>query len=166
MGLDLNGAIIKTKVLIDNVLVAEDVTISLPEVNLQTVDLKGMGAMSLPIPLTDELETTITRIGLDKGFAKALALKSMKFECRFAQNIVKQDGTTKVIGVKAFIKGVPKSIPGGDLEPGATFEGPIPIATTRYQLIVDGKEQVLVDKIQGILKINGHDYAKDVSNVI
>ena len=166
MGLDLNGAIIKTKVLIDNLLVAEDVTVSLPEIALQTVDLKAMGTMSVPIPLTDDIEATITRIGFDKGFAKALALKPMKFECRFAQNIVKQNGTTKVIGIKAFITGTPKTIPGGDIEPGATFEGAIPISVKRYQLIVDGKEQTLIDKVQGILKINGHDYAKDISAVI
>ena len=32
--------------------------------------------------------------------------------------------------------------------------------------IVDGKEVVLIDKLKGILKINGKDYAKSIKSLI
>ena len=72
----------------------------------------------------------------------------------------------KNIGCKAFIKGIAKGIPGGDLEIGSSFEGAITIAVLRYQLYVDGKEVVLIDKLKGILKINGKDYAKNIKSLI
>lgn len=164
--LNLNGPTLATKVLCDKTVVAEDVKFTLPEVAFQTVEFQAMGKMDLPIPLTDAMEAGITAIGFDKGFYKMLGLNNKTFEFRFVQNIVKPSGEQKKIGCKAFIKGVAKNIPGGDLEIGSAFEGAITIAVTRYQLYVDGKEVHLVDKLKGICKINGKDYAKEINNLI
>ena len=164
--LNLNGPALASKVLCDKVVVAEDVKFTLPEITFQTVEFQAMGAMELPIALTDAMEAGITSIGFDKGFYKMLGLESKTFEFRFVQNVTKPSGEQKKVGCKAFIKGIAKGIPGGDIEIGSAFEGAITIAVTRYQLYVDGKETVLIDKLKNILKINGKDYAKEIKSLI
>ena len=164
--LNLNGPILASKVLCDKAVVAEDVKFTLPEATLQTVEHQALGKIELPIPLTDALEAGISSIGFDKGFYKMLGLENKTFEFRYVQNVLKPSGEQKKIGCKAFIKGIAKNIPGGDLEIGSTYEGAITIAVLRYQLYVDGKEVVLIDKLKGILKINGKDYAKEINNLL
>lgn len=165
--LTLNGPVLATKVLCDSDVVAENVKVTLPEVTFQTVEFKALGNMDLPIPLTDALEATVTSVGFDNGFYKMMQLKNQTFEFRFVQNVTnKSTGEVVAKGCKAFIKGVAKNIPGGDIDSGATFEGNISIAVNRYQLYVDGKEVVLVDKLKDILKINGTDYAEQFKNLL
>lgn len=164
--LKLNGPILASKVLCDKDVVAENVKFTLPEITFQTAEFQALGALELPMPLTDALEAGVTHIGFDKGFYKMLGLESKTFEFRFVQNVTKPSGEQQKVGCKAFIKGIAKNIPGGDLELGSTFEGAITIAVTRYQLFVDGKEVHLVDKLKNILKINGKDYAKEINNLL
>jgi P2 family phage contractile tail tube protein len=164
--LSIKGPVLATKVLYDGDEVAENVKISLPAVNFLTAEFQALGTMELPLPLTEALEATITSIGFDKGFGKLLGLDSNNFEFRFVVCETKKDGTSRKYGCKAFLKGVAKGIPGGDLEVGSNFEGDIPIAVTRYQLYVDGKETILIDKLKSILKINGKNYAEEITSLI
>ncbi len=166
MSLNLKGPFLATKVLCDKVVVAEDVKFTLPEVTYQTVEHQALGKIEIPIPLTDAMEAGITYIGFDKGLFKMLGLESKTFEFRYVQNETKKSGEQVNKGCKAFIKGVAKGLPGGDLEIGSSFEGAITIAVMRYQLYVDGKEVVLIDKLKGILRINGKDYAKSIKSLI
>lgn len=160
------GPTVKTKVLIDGNVVAEDVTISLPEVAFQTADVNAMGTLSVPIALTDNIEATIHQIGCDKGFYKALGLKKTKFELRWVENKLKNSGDQEKFACKAFITGIASSIPGGDLSPGEALDNSINVAVLRYNLFIDGKETVLIDKLNGICKLNGKDYAKEINSLI
>lgn len=166
MSLNLKGPFLATKVLCGNDVVAEDVKFTLPEVTFQTVEHQALGKIEVPIPLTDAMEAGITYIGEDKGLYKMLTLENKTFEFRYVQQETKKSGEQKNIACKVFIKGIAKGIPGGDIEVGSSFEGAITIAVMRYQKFVDGKETVLVDKLKGILKINGKDYAKDIKSLI
>ena len=167
MALDRKGTILGTTAYVGNTLVAEDVTISLPEVTPKTQTINAMGDLELPLPLLEAMEASITKVGLDKGFLKLIVPESRKFEFRWAQTVVKPDGTQKNEGCKAFITGVPKvTFPGGDITPGENYEGAIPIAVTRYQLFVNGNEYILVDKLKGQYKINGKDYAQGIKNLL
>lgn len=164
--LKLNGPILASKVLCGNDVVAENVKFTLPEVTFQTAEFQAMGTMELPIPLTDAMEAGVTHIGFDKGFYKMLGLESKTYEFRWVENDTKKSGEQVKKGCKAFIKGIAKNIPGGDLEIGSTFEGAITIAVTRYQLYVDGKEVHKIDKLKGDLVINGKDYTKEINSLI
>ena len=164
--LNLKGPFLASKVLCDKNVIAEDVKFTLPDVAFQTIEHQALGKIEIPIPLTDAMEAGITYIGFDKGLYKTLGLENNTFEFRFVQHETKKSGEQKNIGCKAFIKGIAKGIPGGDLEIGSSFEGAITIAVLRYQLYVDGKEVVLIDKLKGILKINGKDYAKNIKSLI
>lgn len=161
------GAVVGVTVYADDVLVAEEVTISLPEVTPKMQTLSAMGDIEFPLPITDALEATVNKVGIDKGFLNLLVPEKRKFEFRWAQSVIQTDGSQKMKGYKAFITGIPKVIfPGGDIAMGENYEGAIPIAVSRYQLYVDGEEKILVDKIKSQLKIKGKDYAKGIKNLL
>lgn len=160
------GPTVKTKVYVEGSLLAEDVTISLPEVTFKTVTINAMGELELPIALTDAIEATIHQIGCDKGLYKALGLKKTKFELRWVENKLKTSGDQKKFACKVFISGTAKNIPGGDLTPGEALDNAVNISVMRYQVYIDGKETVLIDKLNSILRLNGKDYAKEINSLI
>ena len=161
------GTIVGVTAYVGNNLVAEDVTISLPEITPKTQTFNAMGEIEIPLPLVEAMEATVNKVGIDKGFIRLLVPETRKFEFRWVQTKVKTDGTQEMEGCKAFITGIPKTIfPGGDIAPGENYEGAIAIAVTRFQLYVAGNEYILVDKLKGQFKINGKDYAKGIKNLL
>lgn len=167
MFVPINGPVVADTVYCDNKLVARDVAVTLPEVTATTADVQAMGTLSLPIwQLIEHMETAVTKIGVDLGFASLIKPDMKTVEFRWVQTVTDASGNTKNVGCKAFINGIPNKIPGIGLEVGATIEGEVTLATTRYSLIVDGKEICLIDKMAGICKINGKDYAGDISSLL
>ena len=72
--LDLKGPILADTVYINGVLVAKDVTITLPAVTHVTADYKAMGTYTAPMTGQIEgMEAAITKIGIDKGLRSSRA---------------------------------------------------------------------------------------------
>jgi len=165
--IDLKGPIVANTVYVDGQLVARDVTITLPSVTPTTADYRAMGTMSLPTPgQFESMELAITKIGIDLGLGRMVRMQSMNFEFRFVQNVVKSDGTTKPEGCKAFVKAIPKTIPGISLEPGSASENEITAEVTRYQLFVGGEELWLIDRLSQICRILGTDYYSPINSLL
>ena len=154
------GPVIGTTAYSDGKLVARDTAITLPEVTPLTADLQAMGTFSLPIwQLLEHMETAITKIGVDMGL-RALIKPDMKpLEFRWVQTVTNANGVTKNVGCKAFIKGIPNKIPGIGVTVGEASENECTIATTRYNLFVDGQEVFLIDRMAGIVRIAGKNYS-------
>lgn len=167
MFVPINGPVVADTVYCEDKLVARDVAATLPEVTAMTADVQAMGTYTLPIwQLIEHMETAITKIGIDLGFAALIKPDMKTVELRWVQTVTDANGTTKNVGCKAFIKGIPNKIPGVGLEVGATIEGEITLATSRYNLFVDGKEICLIDKLAGICRIYGKDYAGDIGSML
>ena len=165
--LDLKGPVLADTVYRNGVLVGKDVTVTLPAVNFVTHDHKAMGTVTLPVPgQIEAMEMTITKIGVDLGLGRMIALKNETFEFRWAQDVVKADGTSSPEGCKAFVHGVPKGIPGIGLEPGTASENEISLAVNRYQLYVAGEEYFLIYPLKGTQRILGVDYAKNIMSML
>jgi len=164
---DQRGQVIADTVHNDGALVAKDVSFSLPQISFPTSDFNVMGPMSLPnMGQVEDMETTVTKIGIDMGLAALLKSSVHKLEFRFIQMQLLNDGTQKNEGCKAFISGVPKSIGGIEVEPGSPVSNDIALATMRYQLYVGGKELWLVDRLKQILRINGKDYYSSIKSYL
>ena len=154
------GPVIGVTVYSEGVLVARDVAITLPEITPVTADLAAMGTFSLPIwQLLEHMETAITKIGADMGLRQIIKPDMKPLEFRWAQTVTDANGITKNVGCKAFIKGIPNKIPGIGLAVGEASESECTIATTRYNLFVDGQEMFLVDRLAGVVRIAGVNYA-------
>ena len=129
----------------------------------------ALGEMEVPLyGLVETMESTIKKVGADYGLAKICGMTNKTIEHRWVQQITKVDGGEgKAVGCKAFLRGVPKvAVPSIEVETGSAIELEIPFSISRYQLFVDGKEIILVDKLAGICRINGTDYAEQVNSLL
>lgn len=165
--LNICGPVVANTVYADNRLVARDVAVTLPEVTPTTADLQAMGTMSIPIwQLLENMELAITKIGVDSGLRAMLKPEPVALETRWAQTVTDANGVTKTVGCKAFVRGTPNKIPSIAVTPGETTESECTMMLTRYQLIVDGAEMFLVDRLAGIVRIGGKDYAQSVNSLL
>lgn len=168
MFVPINGPVVADTVYDENnKLVARDVAVTLPEVTPMTADLQAMGTFSLPIwQLLEHMETALTKIGVDLGLRSLIKPDMKPLEFRWAQTVTDANGYTKNVGCKAFIKGIPNKIPGIALTVGSAVENELTFSTTRYALYVDGEEIVYIDRLAGIVRIDGTDYAKGANSLL
>ena len=163
----ISGPVVGSTAYCENVLVARDVNFSLPEIAPFVAELQATGNLSMPVwSLIEALETAITKIGVDKGMGRLIKPDMKPLEFRWVHTVTDANGVTKNAGCKAFIKGIPANIPALSVAMGEAIEGEVRIATTRYALFVDGQEYILIDKLSGIVRIMGKDYAKGVSALL
>ncbi len=166
--LDLRGPVNADTTYVDGILVARNTTITLPEITHVTAAVQAaLGEHEVPLfGLVESMESTIQKIGADEGLAQILTMEAKTFEHRWVQQVTRPEGESTE-GCKAFIRGIPKiAIPAIELSPGGSIELDIPLSVTRYQLYVGGKEICMVDKLAGICRINGTDYAEQVNALL
>ena len=168
--LDIIGPVNADTSYVDGELVARNTGVTLPAVTHVLATVKtALGEHEVPLfGLVESMESTIKKIGADYGLAKMCSMTNQTIEHRWVQQITKTaNGENKVVGCKAFLRGVPKvAVPAIEVETGSTVELEIPFSISRYQLFVDGKEVILVDKLAGICRINGTDYAEQVNSLL
>ncbi|MDE7425576.1 MAG: phage major tail tube protein [Lachnospiraceae bacterium] len=144
-------------------LVARDCTVTLPEAVYQTADIKAMGTISLPLlSCLDDMETTITKEGIDKNLTKLTSPGAKNIEYRWVHDVIHTNGKVDQEGCKAFLRVMPKTlIPGASLETGSVTENDVAFAVTRYRLVVNGEELLLIDRFASIIKVNGVDVSSN-----
>ena len=164
---NISGPIVANTCYVESALVARDVAATLPEITPTTIDVQAMGTWSLPIwQLVEDMQFSITKIGVDMGLRSMIKPEPLALELRFVQTVTDANAVTKNVGAKAFLKGIPASIPGFGVEIGTASENECTYSITRYQLVVDGTEMLLVDRLAGVLRIGGRDYAKELNNLL
>lgn len=165
--LDICGAVVADTAYCEGKLVARDVAITLPEVTPVSVDLTAMGTLSLPVwQIIENMEASMTKIGLDLGLRSLIKPDMKPLEFRWAQSVTSAAGGTKNVGCKAFITGIPNKIPGISLEVGSSMENEVTMTVSRYELVVDGEQYCLVDKLAGKCRIAGKDYMQDINALL
>lgn len=165
--IDLAGPVVADTAYCEGDLVGKDVAFTLPSISFETTDFRAMGTMSLPVMgRLEDMETSITSIGVDKGLRKILAFENKTIEYRWVQVVQKEDGRSATVGCKAFIRCIPKAIPGIGIEPGSASENESTHAVTRYQLFVGGEEYWLIDRLAGKLRIGGKDYYNAINSLL
>ena len=164
---DKKNAVLADTFYCDNKLAAQDVAITLPAVTFLTTEVNAMGTMAVVLAgLIEDMEATLTKIGIDLGLSQMVTPTKHNFEARWAQNVLKANGSSVPEGCKAFITGVPKGIPGIGVEIGSPSENEIAIGVSRYQLYCGGKELLCIDRLSQICRINGVDYYKNISSLL
>lgn len=165
---EITGAINGTTAYVNGQCMGRDVTVSLPEVALFLAEIQAMGTTEIPLlGLLEAMEASIKKIGVDNGLTKACTPESKIYEFRWVQTVTDASGSFKQVGCKAILRAMSKVImPGVDIEPGSTVEAEIPLATTRYVLYVNGTEQLCVDKLAQVLRIDGKDYLSDINSLL
>ena len=133
---DIPGAVAGATYYSDGELVARNATGTLPEVAMTTVELAAGGTVEMPVPgLVDAMEMTITLGASDDGFGSLSNPTPHEVEVRWAQQI-----------------------PGVSIEVGSAGENELTLGVTRYRLVKDGEEILLIDQLNSIFKVLGTDY--------
>lgn len=165
--LDVKGPVVANTVYCDNTLVAKDVEFTLPEIVFKTATIQAMGDMDVPlIGLLNNMQLSITKVGIDNGFSKLNSIEKHSFEMRWVQTTVKADGSVSTEGCKAFVRTIPASTAGIGVKPGDTVSTEHKYGVTRMQIYVAGKEVLLVDRLSSILRVNGKDYAMNIDSML
>ena len=165
--LDIKGPVVADTVYADNTLVAKDTAFTLPGIEFLTADVQAMGNMTVPlIGLLENMELSITKIGMDTGLSRMNRLQKQNFEFRWVQNVVKPDGSQSVEGCKAFVRTMPGAFPEMGVEVGSAPENENSYNVTRMQIYANGVEVVCVDRLSQILRINGVDYMSKINNLL
>lgn len=165
--IDLKGPVLADTVYDEGKLVAKDVVFTLPAVTPVTADFKAMGTLTMPvIGQIEAMEATITKIGIDLGLRDLVKFMSKTLEFRWVQDVKTSDGATKTEGCKAFLRAMPKGIPGLTQDPGNASENEIAFAVSRYQLYVGGVEYWLVDQLNTIMRVDGVDYCSVIRSLL
>ena len=165
--LDIKGPVVADTVYSDNTLVAKDTSFTLPGIEFLTADVQAMGNMTVPlVGLLENMELSISKIGIDKVLRHMNRLQKQNFEFRWVQNVVKSDGSQSVEGCKAFVRTMPGSFPETGVEVGSAPEHENTYNVTRMQIYANGVEVVCVDRLSQILRINGVDYMSEINNLL
>ena len=165
--LDIKGPVVADTVYDGGVLVGKDIGFTIPGLEFATGDVQAMGNMSVPlIGLLENMELSITKVGMDRGLGRMNRLEKHNFEFRWVQNVVKSDGSQSVEGCKAFVRTMPGSIPEIGGEVGSATEHENTYNVTRVQVFVGGYEMMCVDRLSQILRIDGKDYMKQITNLL
>lgn len=165
--LDIKGPVVADTVYSDGVLVAKDVSFTLPGIEFLTADVQAMGNLTVPlVGLIENMELTITKIGVDMGLSRLSRLEKQNLEFRWVQNVLKSDGTQSNEGCKAFVRTLPSALPELGVEVGSSTEGEITYNVTRQQVYANGTEYMCVDRLSQILRINGKDYMSTINNLL
>lgn len=163
----VTGAVVGATMYYDGKLVARDQSFTLPEVAFMTADIQASGTTTIPLmPLTENMETSVTKIGIDLLAASMLTPEKKPIEYRWMQTCNMADGSQKYVECKAFLTGGSNKIPGFSVEVGSASENENTITVYRYKLVIDGQQVVLIDKFSGQCEIMGKDYAKELNSFL
>ncbi len=149
-------------------LVGKNVEIALPEVSSKTTDAEAMGTLTVPVlGQFENMEMTIHHIGVDYGLAKMLSQETLEIEIRWADQVMKEDGSQSTVGCKAFITAFPnKVVPQITVKPGEAVDVEIPYTVTGYKMVADGKVLWDINRLTQKFVINDVDYFASLSSVL
>ncbi|MDA3732387.1 phage major tail tube protein [Niameybacter massiliensis] len=162
----ISGSIIAHKLLSNNVEIDDQVSCQLPSIEKPTQEIKGAGIMGpIDMPMTGQVNSMVFSISsrsINSGASELAKPGVQNLELRFIRDIMQADGSMIPEGTKIFISGVNKKYDPGKIENGATMDGSIEFEVLRYRQVINGKEVLLIDKLNSIYKINGIDYMEKI----
>lgn len=163
----ISGAVVADTAYMDGTLVARDLSITLPEVTPLTVDLPMLGTFTMPMwTLFENMQLTVTKIGVDTGISKMIKPESINIELRGVHPIVNADSTTKNAKNKIFLKGISLGVPGFGWEIGSLSENEYNYSCIRYEYQLDGEQVFLIDRAAHQVRVNGKDYFAEIESFL
>lgn len=162
----ISGSVIAHKLLSGGAEVADEVSCQLPSIEKPTQEIKGAGILGpIDMPITGQVNSMVFSISarsINSGAAELAKPGVQQLELRFIRDVMLGDGNMIQEGTKIFISGVNKKYDPGKVEDSTTMDGSIEFEVLRYRQVIEGKEVLLIDKLNSIYKINGIDYMEKI----
>lgn len=171
--MDKMTAVLADRLYDGKTLAAEDIEVTLPAIEAQTVELKAMGAFNVALPgLFNSMEMTIKTTGATRQYASISGFGKHKFTITVAQEKLAADGTVAPKQFKAVITAIGKKIGELSIVPGEAAQPESSYEVVRYEAYENGKNMWTVDKLNNICKVYDSatnkmvDYGKKIQNVL
>lgn len=152
-------------------LLCDTVTVTYPDLELLTETLKGVGINGeIDLPTYGQLgslEVEISHNGLSADTIKMFGQQKQELEHRWASQVLDSEkGSSEVVGKKVIIKGLPKKLGIGSIEPNKAEE-PTSSFEVLYLKYIIGNQPVLeIDKLNDVFKVGNVDYSEALRNVL
>lgn len=157
--------------LIDNGYEVEDVTsVVLPTLEHPTTSIDTSGiALAMDIPDMNKFSAAEYSIahnnGMNSEYLTTPGLHTNEFRT-VRQKYTISKTRIDYESVKYRMTGIHKSTEKGTIETGNPWGSTEKYSLVRYEEIVDGKQTVLIDGPNNIIKINGIEYSEDVQKLL
>ncbi len=152
-------------------LLSDAASVTLPEIALLTETIKGIGINGeIDMPTYSQIgsmEVEISNNNLSRDTVRTFRQQTQHLEHRWAaQTLDAASGETKVVGKKAIMKLLPKSLNLGAIESNKAEEAPSKFECI-YLKYVEGNNVLLeIDKLNDIFIVDGTDYSRQIRNVL
>lgn len=152
-------------------LLSDAASITLPEIALLTETIKGIGINGeIDMPTFGQvgaMEVEISNNNLSRETVRTFRQQTQHLEHRWAaQSLDTATGETKVVGKKAIMKLLPKSLNLGSIESNKAEEAPSKFECI-YLKYVEGNNVLLeIDKLNDRFIVDGTDYSEAIRKVL
>lgn len=143
-----------------------DAEVTLPSIEHPTSTIQAMG--DTDIVDQTRVNSMTTNISCETGVlsAKLFGYGVQNYVIRFAQEMKEASGNFRLVPFVAYVSGTVQSDGGDQLTPGNNTTKQLTINTLKYRLLCDGQEIKYIDKLAGILRINGKDYREELNSML
>lgn len=144
---------------------ANDVDVTLPAIGHPVTTVNMMGSVDIADETrVDNIQITIS---CQTNVETARLLNTREFIIKYAmQKQDAQTGLVSYVGFTAYAYGTPQSFSGGSHNVGETGASDITINCLKYRLQEEGKDIIEIDRMAGILKINGVDKRAEINKLL
>lgn len=149
--------------------IADTTSVTLPSIEKLTDTIKGSGIIGeIDLPTYGQISSMETEVATRTTNDKwGTLITANEIEYRWVTDVI--DPSTAKVTVdshKAFLKVINKKAEEGKLEPGSAQDGSASFEVIAYKRIINGNEIVNIDKLNGILAINGVNMFDDISQYL
>ena len=143
-----------------------DADVSLPQIAHPSYTMQCMGDMEIADHTRINAMTTGINCELGVIQSKILGKGVRSYVIRWAQEVKRDNGVFDLVSFVAYISGTPREDVSATVKPGENTTGTVNIDTLKYRLVENGKEIRYIDRLAGILKINGVDYRAEINAML
>lgn len=145
--------------------------VTLPEVTYLTDSLEGAGVggnMDLPIiGLVDDMEAEIPFMSLvDDVFSMMDPTEPADVSLNGSiQGTNRETGKVDYISLSVAFRGIVKKFAPGTVKAGGKMGSSVTLGLSYYKIVLNGKTQLEIDKLNEVFIVNGHDVIEKVRNM-
>lgn len=152
-------------------LLSDAASVTLPEIALLTETIKGVGINGeIDVPTYGQLgamEVEISHNNLSRDTVRTFRQQTQHLEHRWAAQILdEKTGATKVVGKKAIMKLLPKSLNLGSIESNKAEESSSKFELTYLKYVEGNTVLIEIDKLNDKFVVDGVDYSAAIRKVL
>lgn len=145
---------------------AANVEVTLPEITHPTYTTQSTGDMEIPDQTRVNSMTTTISAPTGGERIKLSGEGVQEYIIRFALEVEQANGLFEIRPFTAYISGIIAQRSGQSLTVGDVPSSEITINTFKYRLLEGDKELYNIDKLAGIVRINGVDYRARLNEMV